>query len=80
MAAAGIGACATAPSSQRACRPAAVSGKPAVAADGVGLAACFGADESQPAAAIVQAAATAMAVAAAARRRPVALADLLLFM
>ncbi len=79
IAAAGIGACATAPSSQRACRPTAVSGKPAVAPDGVGLAAGFGADESQPAAAIVQAAATAMAVAAAARRRPVVLADLLLF-
>ena len=56
-----------------------MSGKPGVAPDGVGLAAGFGADESQPAAAIVQAIAVAMAVAAAARKRPAVLADLLLF-
>ena len=80
IAAAGTGGCATAPSSQCACRPTAVSGKLAVEPDGVELAAGFGADESQPAAASVQATATAMAVAAAARRRPVVLADLLLFM
>jgi hypothetical protein len=80
IAAAGIGGCATAPSSQCACRPAAVSGKPAVEPAGVGLAAGLGAGESQPAAAIAAAAATAMAVAAAARSRPAVLADLLQFM
>jgi hypothetical protein len=77
----GIGGCATALSSQYACRPAGVSGNLAVACEGPGPAGGFGTDESQPVVtAIVQAATTAVAVAAAARRRPAALADLLLFM
>ena len=77
----GNGGCATAPSSQCACRPTGVSGKLTVACDGPGLADVSGADESQPVAtAIAQAAATAVAVAAAARKRLADLADPLLFM
>ncbi len=78
IAAAGSGACGTAPSSQRACRPTGVPGKLAVELGAAGLAAGFG-GESQ-AAPSVQAAATAMAVAAPARRRPVVLAEALPFM